>query len=230
MAGNLTEDEMLVQYMTKAEEVMLEQIPPESELSHRFSRHFQRKMKALLRHEKRSIPMRKIVSSMRHLAAAVLIVLGIGLVVTMSVEAYREKLFQFIIEIYPELTSIRTVGDGGTNNEVLVPVEPGYVPEGYYLDERSVGSLTVLELYVNDAKQNICYSQSLLGCGEMILDTEDADVSTVVVEGIDLMLVEKESVFNMVYWQDEKNQYSLDGNIEMDELIKMAKSMIEKNK
>lgn len=230
MAGNLTEDEMLVQYMTKAEEVMLEQIPPESELSHRFSRHFQRKMKALLRHEKRSIPMRKMVSGMRHLAAAVLIVLGIGLVVTMSVEAYREKLFQFIIEIYPELTSIRTVGDGGTNNEVLVPVEPGYVPEGYYLDERSVGSLTVLELYVNDAKQNICYSQSLLGCGEMILDTEDADVSTVVVEGIDLMLVEKESVFNMVYWHDEKNQYSLDGNIEMDELIKMAKSMIEKNK
>lgn len=230
MAGNLTEDEMLVEYMTKAEGLMLEQIPPESELSHRFSGRFQRKMKALLRHEKRSVPMRKMVSGMKRLAAAVLIVLGIGLVVTMSVEAYREKLFQFIIEIYPELTSIRTVGDGGINDDVLVPVEPGYVPEGYYLDERSVGSLTVLELYMNDAKQNICYSQSLLGCGEMILDTEDADVSMVIVEGIDLMLVEKESVFNMVYWHDEKNLYSLDGNIEMDELIKMAKSMIEKNK
>ncbi|MDE7318661.1 MAG: DUF4367 domain-containing protein [Lachnospiraceae bacterium] len=224
MSQNWLTEEQMVKYVSEAEQVLLDRIPEENQLAHSFSRRFQKKMRALLCYERRSERMRKVTACTRNVAAAILLVLGIALAVTMSVEAYREKLFEIIMEIYPDLTSIRIHKNKSSDENVLVPKEPGYIPEGYEEYIREQNEMLFCIFYTND-KEEISYVQRLLASGKVLLDTEDSDISTVSKDGTELTLVKKGEL-SMLYWNDEKYLYTLDGEIPMKELLKMSESVL----
>lgn len=219
------DEEFLIHYTKEAEAVWMDQIPPETELHHLFSRHFLRNMRALLRYERRSVRMRRAVSGFRRLAAALLLILGIGGVLTMSVDAYRTKFFEIIMEVFPELTSIRTAPKDPSVEHEFEPVEPGYVPEGYEVEERIIDQLGVSIIYVNQMNQRIGYQQLLMGTGEVILDTENAKVETISLNEQEALAIEKDG-FCILWWSKEPCEYMLDGEISLEDLKKMAKTLM----
>lgn len=228
MSEKMLQEDMLAQYMKQAEAVRMGQIPPESELHHQFSGRFLRKMRALLRYERRPVRMRKVVSGFRHMAAAFLLVLGVACVLTLSVDAYREKLFEIVMEVFPELTSIRTAPKDPSVEHEFEPIEPGYVPEGYEVEEKIIDAIGVSMTYMDQNEKRIGYYQTLLGTGETILDTEDAKTETIIINGQEIMIIEKNR-FYILWWINEPCEYLLNGDADPDELKKMAESIIEKS-
>lgn len=228
MSEKMLQEDMLVQYMKQAEAVWMSRIPPEAKLHHRFSGRFLKKMRALLRYERQSVRTRKLTADLRRIAAVILLALGVGCVLTLSVDAYRAKFFEIVMEVFPELTSIRTAPKDPSVEREFEPVEPGYVPEGYEVEERTLtwGSLTIT--YENISGVEIYYRQSKLASGEVILDTEEADITNIEIKGINLTVIAKGGCY-MFYWFDDWNQYLLIGEVDRNELLKMAESIIEKN-
>lgn len=218
------DDELLSVCVPCAERLMLDRIPPEQTLQHHFSMHFRRKMRALCRYERRSPRMRQSVRCTKNVAAACAVIVVVLLSAVMSVEAARKQFFEVIIKVYEQLTEVR-VHDPENASQILTLCKPEYVPNGYVLKEQHVYSDILYDVYyVNENENPINYSQQILG-GTYIFDTEDAYTDTRMIGGWEVHVIEKNG-YSQVYWYDDSFFYTLDGKIELRELVKMAESII----
>ncbi len=224
--SKIIDDEVLYANMPHAERLILNQIPPEKELDHKFSQRFNRKMKALLKYEQRTPTMRRFMRQMKTAVAMLLIVLTLSFGTVMSVEAYRIRFFEFVVEIWEEFTSIVTQSDHNADQDTLIPVSPSYVPEGYSILEEIQEKYENIIIYANENGTEIYYSQELLTQGEVILDSENTEIKKVLIDSQEIYLISDEGV-TQLYWHDKNSSYSLIGRLAEIELIKMAESIIK---
>lgn len=220
------DDDFLYEKLPEAERKLVEELPFEQP-EHRFSFGFRRKMHLLLgRKLERE---RQIGYSVRKrilLTAAVLLFLSVG--AFLSSEANRIRVFEFVIRRYPEYTEIMVESDVNVPGDVMVePVDPSYVPEGYQLKETIHNDMSYMLVYMNEKGTELYYDQGIITQSGMHLDTEDAVVENVDVEGLKLMTIEKKGHV-MIYWHDDRHIFLLSGDIEKDELMRMAESVIKK--
>ncbi len=225
--SRIINDEFLYTHMPKVEEMMLKRIPLETELSHKFSWQFQRKMKVLLKYERRTPAMRQFVHQMKTAVVILSIVLSMTFGAVMSVEAYRVRLFKYAIEIWEKLTSVVIHSEDNADYDILTPIELTYVPDGYYLFELENNQYEDIVIYQNDAGAEIYFSQRLVTQSEFIFDSENADKDNIIIEEQTVyILVNKNTT--QLYWYDKSTLYSLIGSLDKLELIKMAESIIKK--
>ena len=144
--------ELISENIKTLENKIINSLPKEEELSHDFSKKFQKKMNKLIRKEKRTPFMQSFISYGKRAAVVFLIVISISFVTTMSVEAYRVRFFQVITEVWEEFTSIIFKSEENTNDKILVPIIPEYVPEGFSILEEDVND------YVNIIIARISYN------------------------------------------------------------------------
>lgn len=225
----VVDDEFLSAHMPRFEELMLDQIPPERELSHRFSGRFNRNMQALLRYERRTPRMRKFVSRMKAAAAIFAVVLALTVGALMSVEACRTRIIEIMTRVLSDATSLRiSVNDGAPSDRVLSPISPTYVSEGYHVVEEETSSFSNEIIYMNEKKVYLVYTQDVLTASENLFDTEDAEVTTTHIGTREVTVIEKESGNTcQIYWYDNYYFYWLSGDdIDVSEIIKMAESII----
>ena len=94
-------EEMLYKYAPKAEKLWLNSLPPDDQIpEHQFSRRFERKMKKLIRDQRRSPSMRQFMRIARQTAAVILIVVSLSFSCLMTVEAYRTRILKWRAEIW----------------------------------------------------------------------------------------------------------------------------------
>lgn len=231
MSAVFMDDEFLYAHMPQAERRLLDQIPPERELHHQFSRRFRRKMRALLRYERRTPYMRKAVHRMKLAAAVFAVIVSLTFGALMSVEASRTRIIEIVTKLLSDATSVRVpVDDGAPSDRVLRPVTPTYVPEGYRVIDEETDILTHMIIYEDvSAERAIDYTQDMLSAGEYLLDTEDVHTEKVLIGSQEVWIVVKPSRdTSSVYWIDNNYFYCVSGNkIESDELLKMAESVID---
>lgn len=150
MSTVFIDDEFLYTHMAQAENLMLDQIPPERELKHHFSRRFRRKMRALIRYERRTPRMRKAVHCMKVAAAAFAVILSLTFGAFMSVEASRTRIIEIITRVLSDATSVRiSVDNGAPSDKILRPVTPTYVPEGYGVLDEQIYDTSQIIIYNN---------------------------------------------------------------------------------
>lgn len=226
MSAVFIDDEFLYAHMPQAEKRMLDQIPPERELDHHFSRRFRRKMRALIRYERRTPRMRKAVHCMKVAAAAFAVVLSLTFGALMSVEASRTRMIEIITRVLSDATSVRiSVDNGAPSDRVLRPIAPTYIPKGCYVVEENIGDLSYLITYTDQTGMEFAYMQDLLAASEYLFDTEDAYTEDMMIDSQEVHLIFKKGSYQ-VYWYDNQYLYSLIGKLEKDEIIKMAESVI----
>ena len=73
------------------------------------------------------------------------------------------------------------------------------------------------------------YKQRALSYGEIILDTENIEIETTEIGNQKVTLFINKGV-NQIYWDDSYYSYTLISSINKDEIIEMARSILEKNK
>lgn len=221
------DDNFLFAHMGNAENFMLDSIPPEIELDHTFSRRFLRKMKSLLKYERRSPTMRSFVHYSKTAAAILLIFLSIVFTTTMSVEAYRVRFFEFVTTVWEELTSFIIHSDDNADYDRLTPIESTYIPQGYKVLEHENSQYKNIIIYADADGNEIYYAQELATQSEFIFDSENTDTDMVEIGDYTVYQLQNKGTAQL-YWYDEFYVYSLIGGLEKSELIKMAESIMTK--
>lgn len=217
-------DESLYAHMPQVEELLLRQIPSEDQLSYEFSHEFNERMKALLTGEQRTFTKRRMAHRLKIAVAIILVVVTLAFGVTMSVEAQRIWLFEFVTQTWKELTSVTVHSEGLAESDRMVLTSPSYIPEGYVILEERGSQYKHSIIYVDESGNEIYYMQKLLTQGEFIVDTEGVVPEEVRIGGVDGKMVVNKGVVQL-YWYDSFHFYTLAGSLEAEELIKMAESL-----
>ncbi len=171
-------DELLYQYMPIADEMDLDAL--EAEIADEeivLSKKFEKKMKRLMWKEEH-----KWVAGfgkfMARVAVVFLCIIGVGLAVTMSVDAYRSKFFQTVQEIWED--SVVHTYDVGEEGQEFVPHEPSYIPEGYEEVRRAESDTFISIEYMNSESNYIYWDQNIVGAGSW--STVDSSYETQTIE------------------------------------------------
>lgn len=221
------DDEFLYKHMKGTEDKIIDNLPNEEDLSHNFSKKFKSKMSRLLKEEKRSPFFNKFVNYGRRVAIICLIAISVIFASAMTIEAYRERFFDKVIEILENYTSITFHTDEDVIVEDLVPRAPEYVPEGFSVYEEETYTSAYVVRYKNEEDVEIFYEQSTAR-GQIMLDTESIEAEYVKIDNQKVMTYSNKG-FNQLYWDDKLYTYYIISSIDMDELLIMAESII-KNK
>lgn len=220
-------DEFLYIHMPKAEEILLSKIPMEDELSYRFSNRFNKKMRKLLKYERRTPIMRQFVHRMKVAAVLLFAILTLTFGTIVSVEAYRIRFFEFVTQVLEELTSNVTHSDNNVDHDTLILAAPSYIPKGYAILEQTSNEYKHSIIYADESGSEIYYLQKLLSQSEVVFDTENAQLKEINLgESVGYLIINKG--ITQLYWHDNSNVYTLISSLDEHEVIKMAKSIQNK--
>lgn len=220
-------DEMLYQYAPEARDVWLStRLQREEVTDFPVSRNFEHRMKKLLRQQRRPWKLNRVLSAAKRTAAVAMVVLTISFAGLMTVDAYREKVIEAIVQVFHELTEYRFYTE---EPEIVIPgVSFGYIPEGMREVERNItqGKRSFYRYETENGEFFELRQSGISANGSYvrILDTEDACVEDVSLNGREVTIIEKTGS-NMILWDDENIVYELYGNVSMDELKEILKNL-----
>ena len=222
-------DEFLQTHMKNMENFILDSIPDESELNHQFSKRFLRKMERLLKYERYRLTKHNFFHYAKAVAVVIFLMTTVFLVTVLSVEAYRIRFFEFITTVWQEFTSVTIYSNDNVELDILTPVESSYVPQGYKVYERKINQYENVIIYIDVDGREIYYAQQLATQSEYIFDSENVNTEIMEIGEQLLYCLENKGIIQL-YWYDKSHIYSMIGQIEQVELIKMAENIITKQK
>lgn len=224
---NQIDDAYLYLHLPYCEEVKLSQLPNENQLSHAFSNRFNRKMKALIKYERRTPFMNVVIHRFKIAMVTLLIFISLALGTIISVEAYRLKFFELLREVWHDFTSIHINVDEIESIGTLIPEEPTYIPEGYSILESQRDEYTQTIIYTDSNGIEINYNQHVISQSVYLFDTENAETETKAINGQTINIISNKNTIQ-VYWFDDVHFFAIVGIIDKNEIIKMAESIILK--
>lgn len=219
-------DDFLYQNMPKAENEILNLIPDEHEIEHKFSWKFRRKMKIIIKQQARTPETKALIMQIKKIAAIFIITISIVFSGIMSVEAYRIRFFNMIKEVWSELTSIVFWSDSSTNIYDFVPVSPLYIPNGYEILEQWQNEYENVIIYSDKNTNEIVYNQRAVTQSEYIFDSEGTEIKVINMNNIQVNVLTKNDI-TQVYWTDEKSVFFISGK-DKNDIIRMVESIIKK--
>ena len=219
-------DDFLYQNMPKVENKILNLIPDEHEIEHKFSWKFKRKMKIIIKEQARTPETKALIMQIKKIAAIFIITISIVFSGIMSVEAYSIRFFNMIKEVWAELTSIVFWSNSNTNIYDFVPVSPLYISNGYEIVEQWQNEYKNVIIYSDRDRNEIVYTQQAITQSEHIFDSEDTETEVINMNNIQVNILIKNS-FTQVYWTDEKSIFFISGK-DKNEMIRMVESIIKK--
>lgn len=161
-------------------------------------------------------------------AAIIFLIIAISVaVLTVSVDAFRVRVFNLIIENTEKYLGIKIEEEGQGKDNLFEDIKgyyiPGYIPEGFEMDTIENPGDIVIITYKNQNNNYLKFNQSS-NESSFQLDSEDAVIEEVNINGIEGITIAKED-FIILYWNDKESSFYILSNIELEELIKMAKSL-----
>lgn len=226
---NIT-DEMLFEHAAAARDIWLSTLPADEDIPEiKCSRAFERKMQKLLNEQRRTPKTNKILRGVKQTIAAVLAIAMVSFGGLMTVEAYREKVIEFVVQIFNELTDYHFVSEKTDADQIELPeISFEYVPESAKETEnRFTANNRRYVLYEDDAGQFFELTQRPIGADGKygtILDTEDAEFEHTSINGNEGFYNEK-GEDAVVVWTNNNIVYRLYGNIDISELKRIAESI-----
>lgn len=203
-----------------------------------FSPEFDRKMQKLIaKHDRKETLTKLRERTIRFLPKAavfLLVLLGSFTIVVASVQALRVKALNIILDIQNQYTSIQIKdehkGQANQGHEQILPDwqgdAPSYVPQGFKADKTEKRDHLEIIHYSNDQGQTIRFTRYLSSNTDVRIDTEGAVLQNISIHDREAILAEKQGLVSIV-WEDE-SLFSLIGEADRAELIKMAESVKQK--
>lgn len=207
------------------------------EEEHTFSPEFERRIEELKERffengkyvgDKYAKPRRSLVIMRRIAACLCVLVLSTAMVVT--IRAYGGEVVDWIVSVTQKDTKIRFEPLDG----VVVPetIEKEYVlsevPKGYCLEKQSRNGFFVMSKYISGSDNYLSFYQYCYSYVNSALDTENANVSDISVNGNRGFLVEKDDKISIV-WENGEYCFTIHsvGDFSCDDLNRLAESVID---
>ena len=220
-------DEVLYEYAAEARDIWLSTMPQKGTIhQHPFSARFKRKMKTLLKEQRRSPKTNKAIRYIRRAVAVIMIALVILFSFAMTVSAFRERVIEVVVNVFNELTDYRFVSIE-TEARELPEIEFGYLPDDMqesYRESLNGHELIIFE-GVKERSFELTRDQLLAGGGyRKYLDTEDSEYETFLIHGEEAYANYKNDNGTII-WTSGDILYTLYGNLSLDELKEIALSI-----
>lgn len=222
-------DEMLYLCAPLAEEMWLQTIPNDDEIPyHQFSMSFERKMRRLIKQQKRSNTHNKLLQTAKRVAIVAIATITVLFSSLMTVEAYREKFIEIVREVFYELTHFNFVSTW-EGEPVLGEITLEYVPQGMEEVRREIDEdVGLCVIYFSGPDDNrFKISQQLLNdevVYDVIIDTENACTEIVSIGSYEAELTVKDDIAILV-WRAEPYVMSISGELSSDDVVKIAESI-----
>lgn len=159
-------------------------------------------------------------------AAIILLALGLTFSTAMVVNAdFREWILEWVVETFPEFTRFHLYEEkiDGMQFVELSSYDIGYIPEGFYLLEKSERSSMIVYRYVKGENEKITISIKKLAVGSSF-NTEEANLETISFGDSTAFCWNKGGKEYMV-WKDGGAYFSIVSTSERREVIKIAKKI-----
>ncbi len=243
---------MASEYMTAPEVGIYDSADDAVELSRRYLRRMNRFIRGVKRRESLE-QWSTVLRYAKRTAVAVMLICTVGLGCVLGIKATREALWKLIITRYDKSIKVTFVPDNTSDTEVsanaaedlsetaaetldvmsTVPTEildyrePAECLVGFdrYEINRSFASL-LIEYEKEDIL--ITYSQHLIGDYATYVSNQDTVVSDIEINGYIGICGEftiQGIDFCVIIWRDGEYEYSLEGNVPFEELLKMSESV-----
>lgn len=224
-------DDLLYEYYPKVEKYSLDRLPKEDEIEYEFSEIFNKKMKKLIIKSNRPKVLNNIYKYSKRVSIIIIAFILSIFTLTMTVDAFRERLFDIIKEVYEEFTIYQFRTKEGKVIEESEFKFPQYIPSGLKEIERNEYDDEIFITY-SDGNSYVRYNTFKISDGNLYIDTENADISKIMINGVEADYIVKKDDYKLV-WESANNcnilmlEY-LDPDkekIDENELIKVAKSI-----
>jgi len=194
---------------------------PEPE-EHTFSEEYQRKIKKLFAQERNKVRRKKMSKYLVRAAAVFLILTTAATITITSVEAWRIRFMNFVIDLRDDHTIIEFREEEAPDTFESDELYLGYIPDGFRFKSSTVGDDLLSVIFVND---DLWFRINIRDITDtMAIDTEDANVRRLKVDCNDAFLSTMEDM-NVLVWHDNINAYEVSGNIDENILIKIAEGL-----
>lgn len=218
-------DEILKYAVTEHVEEADKQWPPEEELENQYtlSETLEKKMQHLFTMQKRRAQIANIKRITTKAAAVILVFFTVSFVLVMNVDAWRANVMNFL----SKRSEISTIFSIGQDEEVIPETHgislPTCLPSGYKMVSLEIVEDYYLAIY-KDSVSNEIRLEEMPRSFTAGIDSEDAYVEVIEVNGQQAEYFEKNNIGTLIYKYDEMF-YLLSGPVTKDELIKIAESM-----
>lgn len=232
MAKLELEDELLYRGCKNLDTYLVSKLPEEKDIHHTFSDKFENNMRDIINSQKDTMVMRLNYKKYQKIAVVCLIITMGLITVTMNVEALRVKVIDIVTEIYTELTSFKFKKEKDNLDINLNFVEPKYIPSGFKEIDRVESPIGKFIVYENDEYRQIRYSCDKIENNSVIIDTENATIEDIKINGYDAKYIVKNNIIQ-IFWNDGNVIYLIDQELndsnisdeDKEKLIKIAKNL-----
>ena len=174
-------DEWLYQHMPVVDNAMITALENQVDREYVFSKRFEQKMQKVIRREAHPV----LTGAQQLLKRMAIFFTGIvcaGLVLMLSVDAYRDKFFMTLKTLREDATQYNYSSE--EKDAVLTPTIPTCIPEGYTETDRRDSPLFCEIFYENNAGEQLIWEQMLISSNNaltLVLDNEyDAEEEHVI--------------------------------------------------
>lgn len=158
----------------------------------------------------------------KRLAVGVAAILVLSFTTAMAVPPVREKVFEFVTEVYDQFTHIFFNGSENTDeNTGLRQSIPTYIPEGFELVTEDLDSIILL-VYEKEA-ENITYEQIPIKDASMHINTEGVELEELEFKGLPAIYYSNQGQQNLM-WYDEEYLYIVTSTLDKNTVFKIAES------
>ncbi len=190
---------------------------------HSFSPEFEKNMSKLIERQKK--PYYKLINTFGKRAACIIAgsVIASSLTI-MNVDALRESFIRFIVNTFEKFSIVQSVDVNDSPEAIEDIYEITYDMSGFSVDYEEQN-----EIFYNITYSNgniiVDYNQWVKSEYDILLNTENADIETISINGKSAMYFCDNHNYNHIIWDNGDYIISLDSNISKTILIEMTNSV-----
>lgn len=170
----------------------------DSQIQHEFSPEFERKIEKLIRKEKKFLW--HFVNTASKRVAVIAAVFVMLLTTACSVEAIREPIVRFLIEVYESFTEYTFEGD--KSDTITKEYQMSTVPEGFTQTDYFKEDAVIITTYENSDGDMIRFSQSITTDTNLFIDNESSVTKIIDVSGREVHLYIQDGLTSAIWLED----------------------------
>lgn len=212
-------DDLFGAAVIKVDQLWINALPPDDQIDHIFSAKFERSMKKLIQKSKtkESVHLTRIWNK-RFIAIIMIISTA------MSVSAIRQKVIEFVTEVYQKYTQVffSESQSSQVESKIFTAYTPSYIPKGFELVNQDTKETVLLDY--EKGNDFISYEQGWLGEISMQINTEGVDLEELKFNNLPAKYYSNKGVQNLI-WYDSHYMYMVSSTLDRGTVFKIAESI-----
>lgn len=219
-------DEMLYECMPRVDKAIIDRLEADTDRTHKFSPEFEQRMERLV-HKETGKNCRIITGILKFAAIILACIIGVGALLTISVDAYRIEFFETINDIWED--SIFYTYETRKIESRTVAHEPTYIPKGYEEMKRQDNDVMLLIRYKNEEGMQIAWERKRATDNRSyVIDSDHIKKREKKVNGYPVIIYQDDTGLKTAYCEFGEYIYTLTAsNLSNKEIYRIFQSMYE---